>query len=79
MTKLAWSTRSRSNGLIVQWSRWHIVYNLDRQTVTLCGIAAPRAKWVTGGKDWRIKGGNCSACIAADKRRYPTTTPSAGT
>lgn len=62
MIKLAWSTASRSNGHIYRWSRWHTVPNLDHDTITTCGMRVPKAKWITGGNDYRIRGGNCSAC-----------------
>jgi hypothetical protein len=71
MKKLAWSTRSRSNGFVYQWSRWHLVYNLDPLTVTLCGIGVPKAIWITGGNDYRIRGGECGECKRLNKLRYP--------
>ena len=71
MTKIAWATKSLSNGKIVRWSRWHIVYNTAGGTVTLCGIGVPHTKWLLGGKEQQVKGGHCAACRAADKARYP--------
>ena len=71
MTKIAWATKSLSNGKIVQWSRWHIVYNTAGGAVTLCGVGVPHTKWLLGGKEQQVKGGNCAACRAADKARYP--------
>jgi hypothetical protein len=71
MNKIAWATKSQSNGKITSWSRWHIVYNTVGGTVTLCGIGVPHTKWILGGNDSRVKGGNCGACLCADNRRYP--------
>lgn len=71
MITIAWATKHKSNGLIVQWSRWHKVYNTQYGAVTLCGIGLPPAKLIHGGKDGRISGGRCHACIAANKALYP--------
>ena len=71
MTKIAWATKSLSNGKIVRWSRWHIVYNTAGGTVTLCGIGVPHTKWLLGGKEQQVKGGDCNACRMANKDRYP--------
>lgn len=65
MKRIAWSTRSASNGLITRWSRWHLTTHLIRGERTLCGEKLPFAKWVTaevGKGDYRIRGGECREC-----------------
>jgi len=70
MMKVAWSTHSLSNGFIDRWSRWHIAYNVEGPA--LCGMPVPRyEKLITGGKDFRIKGGHCVRCKICNKARYP--------
>lgn len=70
MKRIAWSTRSASNGFIYRWSRWHLAPALVRGERTLCGVRLPRAKWITQDADdtrgdYRIKGGECQACKEA--------------
>lgn len=65
--RIAWSTKSASNGYIYQWSRWHLTHTLVRGEKTLCGETLPFAKWITpqpGDErgDYRIKGGECQEC-----------------
>lgn len=63
--RLAWSTRSATNGYIYRWSRWHLAHKLVMGELTLCGKKLPYAKWVVrddGGADYFIKGGECLEC-----------------
>ena len=59
---IAWSSKSRSNGLVYQWSRWHLTDTLADGAKTLCGITMPKAIWVTRKPDYRIQGGDCLEC-----------------
>jgi len=59
---IAWSSKSRSNGLVYQWSRWHLTDTLADGSKTLCGIIIPKAIWVTRKPDYRIHGGDCLEC-----------------
>ena len=72
--RVAWSTRSQSNGYITNWSRWHLTTTLERGRRVLCGEELPFAKWITrqpgdNTGDYRIKGGQCSACLRLSNDR----------
>lgn len=59
---IAWSKRSRSNGKIIQCSRWHLSKTLVRGNETLCGKKLPFEKWFTRKPDYHVTGGECAAC-----------------
>ncbi len=63
VARIAWATKSASNGRITHWSRIHrTVFGV----YTLCGVAIPiytkHQRLGPDEGDYRIQGGNCAAC-----------------
>ena len=67
LRRIAWASRTASNGLITSWSRWHWVRTIAKGERTICGIKLPNTKWITppvgdNRGDFRVAGGECSEC-----------------